>query len=273
MTTKDVLLEGHHELCRNHAKSSSQGQCLESETIKLEGQWMWQRVKALTNVTIWSLFFKMPRDNLVRSPSASGETSKRWTSSLSRSIEIEKPWSSHKLGCPETAFQAPNSRVNDCVMERSTKCHKNKSSSYLDRIFNNLAITRLISQSQWRLTLQKYINILYLQHLRAKNLYCHLLIVADASIDTAKRATPDILPYGWYRYEIIRTDGGSQTEGSGECVSEVCIFIIRAGKFLGYRIKFKLLQPETAPNVCYLQTIGENKGIVVADRCILPCLD
>ena len=42
----------------------------------------------------------------------------------------------------------------------------------------------------------EYINI-YLQHLRAKNLYCHLLIVPDASMDSAKEATVDILPYGW----------------------------------------------------------------------------
>ena len=41
------------------------------------------------------------------------------------------------------------------------------------------------------------ILISYLQYLRAKNLYCHLLIVADASMDSAKQATLDILPYGW----------------------------------------------------------------------------
>ena len=58
-------------------------------------------------------------------------------------------------------------------------------------------------------------------------------------------------------------------EGSGECASEVCIFIIRVGKFLDRRIKFKLLQPEAASNVCYLQTLSESKGIVVTERCIL----
>ena len=91
---------------------------------------MWQRLRVLTNVMIWSLLLKMTRDILARSPSASGETSKKRTSSLSRSIEIEKPWSFHKLGCPETVFQTRNSRVNDCVKERhgsggtSTRCHK-----------------------------------------------------------------------------------------------------------------------------------------------------
>ena len=115
-----------------------------------------------------------------------------------------------------------------------------------------------------------YRNInIYLQHLRAKNLYCHLLIIPDASIDSAKWSTPDILPYDWYRYEISRTDGGSQTEGTGEFASEESIFIIRVGKFLERRIKFKLLQPEAASNVCYLQTLSESKGIVVTERCIL----
>ena len=118
------------------------------------------------------------------------------------------------------------------------------------------------------------ILMIYLEHLRRKNLYCHLLIVVDALKDTAKRATPDALPYGWYRYEIGRTDGGSQTESSGEFASEACIFIIiRVGKFLKHRIEFMLLQPETSSNVCYLQTLSESKGIVVTDRCILPFLD
>ena len=110
-----------------------------------------------------------------------------------------------------------------------------------------------------------------------KNLYCHPLIVeivADALKDSAKPATPNIIPYGWCRYEISRTDGFSQKEGSGEFVSVVCIFIMRVGKFLEHRIKFKSLQPETvASNVFYLQTISESKGIVVTDRCILPFLD
>ena len=113
------------------------------------------------------------------------------------------------------------------------------------------------------------ILMIYLEHLRRKNLYRHLLVVPDASIDSGKRATPDTLAYGLYRYKISRTDGGSQMEGSGECASEVCIFIIRVGKFLERRIKFKLLQPETASNVCYLQTLSESKGIVVTERCIL----
>ena len=102
-----------------------------------------------------------------------------------------------------------------------------------------------------------------------KNLYCHLLTVADASMDSTKQAIIDILPYGWYRYEISRTDGGSQTEGSGECSCEACIFIIRVGKFLEHRIIFNLLHLETASNVCYLETLSESMGIVVTDRCIL----
>ena len=114
---------------------------------------------------------------------------------------------------------------------------------------------------------------IYLQYLWAKNLYCNLLIVADASMDSAKWAIPNKFPYDWYRYEISRTDGGSKTVGSGECVSEACIFIIGVGKFLEHRIKFKLLQPETSSNVCYLQTLSESKGGVVIDRCILPFLD
>ena len=72
MTTKDVLREGHHELCQNHANSSSLGQCPRSETIKLEGQNV-AKSKG-TYGKIWSLFLKMSRDNVVRSPSASGET-------------------------------------------------------------------------------------------------------------------------------------------------------------------------------------------------------
>ena len=52
MITKDVLHEYLHELCRNHAIFSSQGLCPGSETIKLMGQLIWRRVKALTNVTI-----------------------------------------------------------------------------------------------------------------------------------------------------------------------------------------------------------------------------
>ena len=228
--------------------------------------------KALTYVTIWCfLWRKLSRGNLVRSPSASGETSKRWTSSMSRSIEMEKPRSFHNLGCPETVFQVRNSRVNDCVKERSTKCHrKNKSSSYLDRIFSNLARLSVKVNDGWHY--QNHIDI-YLQHLRAKNLYGHLLTVADASMDSTKQATLDIFPYGWYRYEISRTDGGSQTEDSGECVSEACIFIIRVGKFLEHRIKFNLLHPETASNICYLQTLSEGKGIVVTDRCQCILLD
>ena len=222
----------------------------------------------------------MTRDILARSPSASGETSKRRTSSLSRSIEIEKPWSFHKLGCPETVFQTRNSRVNDCVKEgsggTSTRCHKKtKARHTLTGSSTTLLLPDLSVKVNdgWH-----YRNIkIYLQHLRAKHLYRHRLIVADASKDTAKRATPDVLPYGWYRYEIGRTDGGSQTESSGECASEACIvitgIIIRVGKFLEHRIKFKLLQHETASNVCHLQTPSESKGIVVADRCILPFLD
>ena len=245
MTTKDVLLEGHHELCRNHAKSSNQGQCPESETIRLEGQWMWQRVKALTNVKIWSfkLFLKMTRDNVVRSPSASGETSKKRTSSLSRSIKIEKPWSFHNLG-PETDFQTPNSRVNDCVKEHtSTKCHEKK--KLVNTLTGSSARLQLPDLSFKVNEGWHYRNFnIYLQYLWAKNLYCNLLIVANASMDSAKWAIPNKFPYGWYRYEISRTDGGSKTEGSGECVSEACIFIIGVGKFLEHRIKFKLLQPE-----------------------------
>ena len=122
----------------------------------------------LTNVTIWSLLLKLSRDILVRSPSASGETSKRRMSSKSTSIEIENPWRGHNLGCPETVFQARNSRVNVWVkIEGSSSMilasNAQKNSPYLDRIFNNnininIVITRLIrvSQSQLRLSLQKY---------------------------------------------------------------------------------------------------------------------
>ena len=79
---------------------------------------------------------------------------------------------------------------------------------------------------------------MYLQQLRAKNLHCHRLIVAEASIYFAKRATPDIFsPCAWYSYESSWTDGCSQTEDSGECASEVCMFIIRVGEFLEGRLK------------------------------------
>ena len=161
MITKDVLHEYLHGLCRNHANSSGHGQCPGPETIELEGQWMWRRVKALTNVTIWSLLLKLSRDILLRSPAARGETSKRRTSSKSTSIEIENPWSGHSLGCPETVFQVRNSRVNVWGKTEGSstigQCHI-KGSSYLDRIFKNInvVINRLINQSQWRLKLQKY---------------------------------------------------------------------------------------------------------------------
>ena len=86
-------------------------------------------------------------------------------------------------------------------------------------------------------------------------------------MDSAKRATPDILALGLYLYIISRTDGGSQSEAGEECASEMCIFIIiRVENFLEH----KLLQPETSSNVCYLQTLSESKGSVVTDRCILP---
>ena len=74
----------------------------------------------------------------MRSPSARGETSKRRTSSLSRSIEIEKPRSFHNLGCPETVFQAQNSRANDCVKERSTKCHKKTKARHTSTGFSSI---------------------------------------------------------------------------------------------------------------------------------------
>ena len=35
------------------------------------------------------------------------------------------------------------------------------------------------------------------------------------------------------------------------CAIEACMFIIRVGNFLEHTIEFKLLQPETEPNVCY----------------------
>ena len=80
--------------------------------------------KALTDVTIWPLLRKISRDILARSPVASGDTSKRRTSSKSTSIQIEKPRRGHNLGCPETLFQARNSRVNDWVRNKCTKWHK-----------------------------------------------------------------------------------------------------------------------------------------------------
>ena len=95
--------------------------------------------KALTYVTIWCfLCRKLSRGNLVRSPSARGETSKRRTSSFSRSIEIEKPRSFHNLGCPETVFQAQNSRANACVKERSTKCHKKTKARHTSTGFSSI---------------------------------------------------------------------------------------------------------------------------------------
>ena len=125
-TTQNVLHECHHELYRNHANSSRQGQYLGSEMIKSEGQWMWHRVKALTDVTISSLLRRMRGDILARSPVASGKTSRRRTSSESTLIVIEKPWIFHNLGFPETVFQARNSRVNDWVRNERTQaqCHK-----------------------------------------------------------------------------------------------------------------------------------------------------
>ena len=122
--TQDVLHEYHHELCRNHANSSSHGQCPGTETIKSEGQWIWRSVKELTDVTISSLLRRMQGDILARSPVASGKTSKRQTSSLSTSIVIEKPWRGHKLGLPETLLQVRNSRVNDWMRNEHTQCHK-----------------------------------------------------------------------------------------------------------------------------------------------------
>ena len=85
---------------------------------------MCRRVKALTDVIISSFLRRMWGDILARSPVASGETSKRQMSSLSTSIVIEKPWRGHKLGFPETVFQARNSRVNDWMRNEHTQCHK-----------------------------------------------------------------------------------------------------------------------------------------------------
>ena len=86
------------------------------------------------------------------------------------------------------------------------------------------------------------INI-YLEQLRFKNLHCHRFIVAHASIDCAKRATPDKFPpCGWYCYESSWTDGSSQTEDNGKCASEVCMFIIRMGKFLQRSFKWNIFR-------------------------------
>ena len=121
-----------------------------------------------------------------------------------------------------------------------------------------------------------YRNInIYLQYSRlqwTKYLHCHCLIVPHASIDFAKRATSDrFSPWG-YSYESSRTDGFSQTEDSGKFASEVCIFIIRAGKFLEHRLKLNILL-QTASNCFYLQTLSESTGFSVTGRWILPCLD
>ena len=102
---------------------------------------MWQRVKALTDVTIWSLLSRRRGDILTRSPAASGETSKRQMSSLSRSIAIEKPWRGHKLGFSETVLQAWNSRVNVWVRNKHTQCYK--------QARHTLAASSIISSLPW----------------------------------------------------------------------------------------------------------------------------
>ena len=116
-----------------------------------------KEAKGLTNVKSWSLvhLYKLSRDILVRKspPHASGETSKTRTSSKSMSIKIEKPRIGHNLFCcPETVFQASNSWVNDCGRRVAPNATKNKSSSYLDRIFKKLAIKR-------RLIIQKSMTV------------------------------------------------------------------------------------------------------------------
>ena len=85
---------------------------------------MCRRVKALTDVTMSSLLRKMQGDVLARCPVASGEISKRLTSSLSTSILIEKPRRGHKLGVSEKVFQGRNSRVNNWMRNEFTHCHK-----------------------------------------------------------------------------------------------------------------------------------------------------
>ena len=156
---------------------------------------MWRRVKALTDVTISSLLRRMRGDILARSPVASGEISKRRTSSESTLIVIEKPWMFHNLGFPETVFQARNSRVNDWVMHERTQCHKKARPSHT--LTASLIILSL-PWPDWSVKVNDglhYRNInVYLQNLRSqwkKNLHSHLLIVPHALIDCAKRATPD----------------------------------------------------------------------------------
>ena len=113
-------------------------------------------------------------------------------------------------------------------------------------------------------------NNKYLQQLRSqwtKYLHCHCFIVPHASIDFAKRAAPDkFSSWSCHPYESSRTDGCSQTEDSGEFASEVCMFIIRAWKFLERRwLKWNILL-QTASNVFYLQTLSESTGFSVTDR-------
>ena len=153
-------------------------------------------VKALTNVTIWFLLHKMSLDIFVRSPlAASGETRMRRTSSKSTSIEIEKPWRGHNFGWPETVFQARNSRVKDWgKKERSSNSRFHQKNKARHTLTGSSIILLL---PDWSLKVSDgwhYRNIvIYLQHLGLKKLHRHRLIVAHASIDFSKRATPNIL--------------------------------------------------------------------------------
>ena len=158
-----------------------------------EEQWMRRRVKARTDLWIWTLLWdEMIQDILARSPSsAKGETSKMRTSLVATLIAIENPWRCHNPGCPETAFQARNSRVNDWVKNKSTKC--NKQARHTLRGSSSLLLSPDWSvkfNNGWR-----YRNIkIYLQNLRLKwrkNLDCHFFIVPRASKDCAKRAIPN----------------------------------------------------------------------------------
>ena len=158
---------------------------------------MWRIVKALTDVTIWSLLSRRRGDILTRSPAASGETSKRQMSSLSTSIAIEKPWRGHKLDFSETVLQAWNSRVNVWVRNKHTQCYK--------QARHTLAASSIISSLPWpdwsvkarvndscyyrNINIYIYLQVLWTQW--EKNLDCHFLIIPHASIDCAKQTTPD----------------------------------------------------------------------------------
>ena len=156
MTIQDALHEGHHELCRNHAKSSSQGQCPRSETIQSEVQWMWRRVLKCTN-RCYNLTLVTQDVSWHFSKISSCEWRDKWEANVFK-VDVDRNRKTTKR--PQSGLSGntvPSPKLSSERLSEEWAYQMTQiSSSYLDRIFNNLVITRLIRRSQWWLKLPRY---------------------------------------------------------------------------------------------------------------------